>query len=119
MRAMPKTLAEVMRHLPKERRARIEAAAAREAAQIMSLREMRKAFNKSQETLAKELDIEQETVSRIERRADLLLSTLRKYVEAMGGELKLVAEFPGQAPIQIDTLDMLRDPKRTGKSKRG
>lgn len=117
---MPKSLAEVMKRLPKARRAKIEAATAQEAMQIMSLREIRKAFSKSQETLAKELDIEQETVSRIERRADLLLSTLRKYVEAMGGELKLVAEFPGQTPIQIDASDMLREPKRTaGKSKRG
>ena len=113
---MPKTLSAVMKRLPKARRARIEAATAAEAAQIMSLREIRKAFHKSQEVLAQDLDIEQETISRIERRSDLLLSTLRKYVEAMGGELKLVAEFPGQATIQIDTL--LKETKRTA-AKRG
>lgn len=113
---MPKTLSAVMKRLPKARRARIEAAIAAEATQIMSLREIRKAFHKSQEVLAADLDIEQETISRIERRSDLLLSTLRKYVEAMGGELKLVAEFPGQAPIQIDTI--LKEAKRTAAKRR-
>jgi len=114
---MTKTLSAVMKRLPKARRARIEATTAAEAAQIMSLRQIRKTFQKSQEALAQDLDIEQETISRIERRSDLLLSTLRKYVEGMGGELKLVAEFPGQAPIEIDTL--LREAKRAGgKAKR-
>ncbi len=77
----------------------------------MSLRDVRKAFHKSQEDLAKALDMEQESVSRIERRADLLLSTMRKYVAAMGGDLKLVAEFPNRPAIQIDTLEILKGEK--------
>jgi transcriptional regulator with XRE-family HTH domain len=117
---MPKTLTEVMRRLPKARRERIEAETAREAAEILSLRDIRKAFHKSQESVAKALDMEQESVSRIERRADLLLSTMRKYVEAMGGDLKLIAEFPNRPPIQIDTLAALneREPVATQKRKR-
>ena len=115
---MTKTLTEVMKGLPKERRARIESETAREAAQIMSLRDVRKAFQKSQESVAKALDMEQESVSRIERRADLLLSTMRKYVAAMGGDLKLIAEFPDRPPIQIDTLGALRDPPVEVKRKR-
>jgi transcriptional regulator with XRE-family HTH domain len=110
---MVKTLAEVMKALPKDRRKRIEAETAQEVAKIMSLRDVRKAFHKSQEELAKALDMEQESVSRIERRADLLLSTMRKYVAAMGGDLKLVAEFPDRPAIRIDTLGMLRDQKET------
>jgi DNA-binding XRE family transcriptional regulator len=102
---MVKSLSEIMKALPKVRRARIEAETAREVAEIMSLGQVRKAFEMSQETLAKELDMEQESVSRIERRADLLLSTMRKYVAAMGGDLKLIAEFPDRAPIQIQTFD--------------
>jgi len=108
---MVKTLSEVMKGLPKGRRKRIEAETAQEAARIMSLRDVRKAFNKSQEDLAKALDMEQESVSRIERRADLLLSTMRKYVAAMGGDLKLIAEFPDRPAIRIDTLGMLKEEK--------
>ena len=106
---MAKALSEMMKGLPKERRARIESETAREAAEIMSLRDVRKAFQKSQVSVAKALDMEQESVSRIERRADLLLSTMRKYVAAMGGDLKLIAEFPDRPPIQIDTLGGLGD----------
>jgi len=117
---MTKTLSDVMKGLPKERRARIESETAREAAEIMSLRDVRKAFQKSQESVAKALDMEQESVSRIERRADLLLSTMRKYVAAMGGDLKLIAEFPDRPPIQIDTLAVLdeRGPSTEKKRKR-
>ena len=46
----------------------------------------------------------QESVSRMEKRSDLLLSTLRGYVRAMGGELRLVAEFPGRPPVLIAGL---------------
>jgi transcriptional regulator with XRE-family HTH domain len=110
---MAKTLSEVMKGLPKARRQRIEAETAREVAEIMSLRDVRKAFHKSQESVAKALDMEQESVSRIERRADLLLSTMRKYVAAMGGDLKLIAEFPDRPPIQIDTLGALSERETT------
>jgi DNA-binding XRE family transcriptional regulator len=118
---MAKTLSEVMKELSRKRRKRIEAETAREAAKIMSLRDVRKAFHKSQEELAKALGMEQESVSRIERRADLLLSTMRKYVAAMGGDLKLIAEFPDRPAIRIDTLAMLGRPnsaKTTPKRKR-
>jgi transcriptional regulator with XRE-family HTH domain len=104
---MAKTLTEVMKRLPPKRRARIEAETARDAAQIMTLREVRKAFHLSQESIAKTLKMEQESVSRIERRADLLLSTMKKYVAAMGGDLKLIAEFPDRPSIQIETFTEL------------
>jgi transcriptional regulator with XRE-family HTH domain len=96
---MAKTLSEVMKKLPRERRARIEAETARDAAKIMSLRDVRKAFHRSQEELAKAPDMEQESISRIERRADLSLFSLRRYLAAMGGDLKLIAEFPDRPPI--------------------
>jgi transcriptional regulator with XRE-family HTH domain len=104
---MPKTLDEVIADFSPESRARIEAEAARMAAEVMTLREIRQAFRLTQESLAKALDMEQESVSRIERRADLLLSTLRSYIAAMGGSLKLVAEFPDRPSIQIETLSDL------------
>ena len=106
---MPKTLSQIMERLPPARRSRVEADTAREAADIMTLRELRKAFQKSQETVARELGMEQESVSRLERRTDLLLSTMRKYVAAIGGDLKLVAEFPHRPPIQIETFSDLAE----------
>ena len=48
--------------------------------------------------------MKQVCISRLERRTDLLLSTMASYIEAMGGKLKLVAEFPGQKPVVIKAL---------------
>ncbi len=51
-----------------------------------------------------ELGIGQDGISRLEKRSDLLISTLRGYVEAMGGKLRLVAEFPNRPPIMLSGL---------------
>ncbi|HEY4903293.1 MAG TPA: helix-turn-helix transcriptional regulator [Candidatus Sulfotelmatobacter sp.] len=67
----------------------------------MSLRELRHAVNKTQKTLARTLNMGQDGVSRLEKRSNGLLSTLRNYVEAVGGSLTLVAQFPDQEPIAI------------------
>jgi transcriptional regulator with XRE-family HTH domain len=64
----------------------------------MTLQELRQARKLTQVRLAKALGISQDGVSRLEKRSDLLLSTLRKSVEAMGGNLSLVAEFPDREP---------------------
>jgi DNA-binding XRE family transcriptional regulator len=112
---MPTPLSDILKSLPPGRRSRIEADAARDVAKIMSLRDMRKARQLSQEQLADALGMEQESVSRLERRDDLLLSTMRKYVAAMGGELRLIAEFPDQPPIRIKTLGELRRQRVGGK----
>jgi hypothetical protein len=45
-------------------------------------------------------------VSRLERRPDVYISTLRRYVSAMKGELKIVASFPGQAPVEISLPEL-------------
>jgi transcriptional regulator with XRE-family HTH domain len=67
----------------------------------MSLRELRRAHKLTQERIAETLGIGQDQVSRLEQRSDLLLSTLRSYVEAMGGGLKLIAEFPHRNPVLL------------------
>jgi hypothetical protein len=54
--------------------------------------------------MAELLGVKQENISRMERRADLLLSTMSSYIEAMGGKLKLVAEFPERNPVVIKNL---------------
>ncbi|HEX6849853.1 MAG TPA: XRE family transcriptional regulator [Candidatus Polarisedimenticolaceae bacterium] len=70
------------------------AAQARELARQMPLHELRAARELSQQSLAARLRTDQSNVSRIERRADMYVSTLRAYIEAMGGELEITARFP-------------------------
>jgi transcriptional regulator with XRE-family HTH domain len=67
----------------------------------MTLRELRKARELSQETLAEILDWRQGDLSKFERRADAYLSTIRRYVEAMGGRLDLIASFPNMQPVKV------------------
>ena len=55
----------------------------------------------TQKNLAKKLSIGQEGVSRLEQRSDLMLSTLRNHVEAMGGKLRIAAEFPNHNPVNL------------------
>ena len=68
--------------------------------------ELRKARNLSQQKLAEALDTTQGEVSKIEHRTDLYLSTLRSYIEAMGGELDIVARFKDGA-VRISTFQEL------------
>jgi transcriptional regulator with XRE-family HTH domain len=95
-----RSLDQVLADLPLKRRAKI----ARRANELATLKDLRKAVERTQEDLAARLGVGQDTVSRIERRSDILLSTLRRYVEAMGGELKLVASFPNREPLVIDHI---------------
>lgn len=60
----------------------------------MPLQELRQAKHLSQEHLAEILETKQSNISKIERRTDMYISTLRSYIEAMGGELEIVAKFP-------------------------
>jgi predicted transcriptional regulator len=75
----------------------------------IALDRMRKARNLTQQSVALELGIDQGAVSRIEKRADMYISTLRSYVEAVGGRLELHAVFPGE------TLDLRLAGKRKTK----
>jgi len=72
----------------------------------LTLRELRKVHRLTQESMASLLGIEQDSVSRMERRADMLLSTMSSYVAAMGGRLRLVAEFPDRAPVEVKLSDL-------------
>ncbi|MFY9661129.1 MAG: helix-turn-helix transcriptional regulator [Terriglobales bacterium] len=86
------------------RRKKIAHRAAQLLAEEMSLRELRRAHKLTQERIAETLGIGQDQVSRLEQRSDLLLSTLRSYVEAMGGRLTLVAEFPNHKPVALSGI---------------
>ncbi|MGP0061953.1 MAG: XRE family transcriptional regulator [Beijerinckiaceae bacterium] len=101
------TLREKMASLPAGRRKKVEARAAELIAQEMTLRDLRKALELTQEQLARTLNVNQASVSTMEKRTDVLLSTLRSYVEAMGGELDIVARFPNRQPIVIRGFEHL------------
>lgn len=69
----------------------------------MPLHELRQAKALSQDTLAKTLHINQAAVSKMERRTDMYISTLRNYIRAMGGELEIIATFP-DGQVKIDNF---------------
>ena len=96
---MAKSLEDVLSAFTPEQRARVEARAQELIEEELTLRDLRQAQHLTQERMAELLGVEQENVSRIERRADLLLSTLASYVAAMGGKLRLIAEFPNRKPV--------------------
>ena len=109
----------LLKQLPADERTLIEARAAELIAEEMTLRDLRKARDLTQERIAEFLNVGQDSVSRLEQRSDLLLSTLRSYVKAMGGKLDLVVQFPDRPPVIVAGLAEKKadppasEPKRT------
>src|SRR3989337_839976 len=93
-----KNLDHVRKQLSTTRRKKVAARAAALIAEERTLQELRQAHKLTQKRMAEVLGIGQDSVSRLEQRSDLLISTLRGYVEAMAGRMSLVAEFPAQNP---------------------
>src|SRR5580704_4340193 len=107
-------LERIRKELSPARRKKVEARAAQLFAEEMTLQELRRARKLTQVRLAKELGIGQDGVSKLEKRADLMISTLRKTVEAMGGSLSLVAEFPDREPVVLSGIAAVEPPKPRG-----
>ena len=101
---MPTNVDDIIRKLKPAQRKKVEARAAQLVAEEMTLRELRHARKLTQVRIAKTLGITQDSVSRLEKRSDFLLSTLRKTVKAMGGDVRIVAEFPDRAPVVLSDL---------------
>ena len=110
---MAKKLDDTMAALPAQRRARIEG----RAMELATLKDLRKAAEQTQEDLALALGVGQDTISRLEKRSDMLLSTLRHYVESMGGTLELVAQFPNRPPVVIGHLGVEKSSRHLGASR--
>jgi transcriptional regulator with XRE-family HTH domain len=102
-----RNLDEVIKGLPIDQQQEVEGQARRLIEEEMTLRDLRKAHELTQERIAEALHISQDGVSRIETRSDFLLSTLRSYVEAMGGKLRLIVEFPDRKPIMLSDFKSL------------
>jgi hypothetical protein len=103
---MTVTLDEFTKDFTPQERVKLAARTAELISEELTLRDLRQAQHLTQERMAELMGVEQENVSRLERRADLLLSTLSSYVAAMGGKLRLVAEFPNRHPVAIALADI-------------
>lgn len=90
---MPKKFSDLRARMPTERQARAHARA-RAMLLEMPLQELRQARQLTQEALAEKLQSRQSLVSKLERRGDMYVSSLRQYIEAMGGKLEILARFP-------------------------
>ena len=89
--------------IPAERRARVEERV-REALKGMALDELRTAREFTQVELSQVLKVDQGSISKLERRTDMYIGTLRRYIEAMGGSLQIRAVFP-DGEVQIKQFE--------------
>jgi DNA-binding XRE family transcriptional regulator len=101
---MARSLNDFIAELPPERQAEIEARYQVLKQEVEGLREMRQIAGKAQEDIATALNIKQPSVSKIEKQADMYLSTLRSYVEAIGGKLELTVKLPGRPALRLQGL---------------
>ena len=110
-------LERIRKELSPARRKKVEARAAQLIAEEMTLQELRHARKLTQVRMAKALGIGQDGVSKLEKRADLMISTLRKTVEAMGGRLALIAEFPDRDPVVLSGIAEQEPAQKTTRRK--
>lgn len=106
---MTETLESVIASLSVQQQEAIAQQTKQLIAEEMTLRELRKARARSQELMGRTLNVNQTAISKIERRADMYVSTLRAFIEAMGGELDIIARFPDHPPVKITQFQELAD----------
>ena len=113
---MGRNVDDIIASLPKARRDKIEAKAAQMAQEMIdhadSLADVRKAMSKTQSEIARELGVGQVAVAQMEKRSDLLLSTLQRYVRAAGAELSVVIRTKQGAEIVLQSLGDLVGKKK-------
>ena len=105
---MAKNFKELEARMSPAARARAEAKAGR-MLDDMALDELREALKLTQESLAERLHVNQAAISKVERRSDMLISTLRKIIEAMGGEFEIRAILPAGV-VRINQFQDIRKP---------
>jgi len=99
---MGRSLKEVLQSFPEERRQRIVERGQELIAEVLALGQLRKRMEVSQQDMADRLEVSQPAISKLEQQADMQLSTLRNYVEALGGELEIVVTLPGRSPVKLE-----------------
>jgi predicted XRE-type DNA-binding protein len=99
---------ELQKKISAERRARVEERV-REAIKEMALDELRTAREFTQAELSQVLRVDQGSISKLERRTDMYIGTLRRYIEAMGGSLQIRAVFP-DGEVQINQFEDAKHP---------
>jgi len=104
---MTRDLNDIINALPKARRTKVEARAAQLIREEMTLQQLRRARATTQVKLAKKLGVAQKQISELEKRTDMHISTLRRSIEALGGKLSLVAEFPDRTPVVLSGIASL------------
>ena len=102
---MAQALKDILENLPPKQRAAVDKRYAELVNEVESLKELRKISEISQAKLAELLEISQPAISKIERQTDMYLSTLRGYVEAIGGELDVIIRLPKHGPVKIKSLE--------------
>ena len=95
------TLAEELNALPKERQEEIEVRASQIRLEELTLRHLREKLGLSQAELAERLEVQQPAVSKLERRQNLELNTLRSVVNALGGTIEIIIRVPDKEPILL------------------
>lgn len=111
---MKKSLDNYLQELTPAQRRRVERRAAELIAEEMGLQELRKAIRKSQEQLAKTLNVKQGEISKIEHRTNMYVSTLRDYIKGLGGKLEITASFPDRKPIKITQFELESNSENLG-----
>ena len=101
---MGRNLNEIIAELPTERQSAIESRYQKSKQEVESLRALRQIAGKAQAEIASALNIKQPSVSKIEKQTDMYLSTLRSYVEAVGGELELTVKLPAHPLLRLQSL---------------
>jgi Helix-turn-helix domain len=101
---MTRNITDVVAAQPAERRVAIESRHETLRHEVEGLRELRQIAGKAQADIAFALNIKQPSVSKIENQADMYLSTLRSYVEAIGGQLELIVKLPKRPALRIHRL---------------
>jgi hypothetical protein len=102
------TLGDVLDTLLREDSDPIETRDPERGEQVESLRALRQATGKVQSDIAAAMRIKQPSVSKIENQADMYLSTLRSYIEAIGGDLELIVRLPARPAIRLRRLGGVR-----------
>lgn len=106
---MGRKLSEVLESLPPEQRARVAQRRDALIEEVATIRELREALGYAQTHVARQLNVTQPAVSKMERQADMTLSALRNYVESLGGTVEIHVQVPNRSPVRLEMLEDLEE----------